>query len=699
MMQTANLLIELLSEEIPARMQLQAAADFKRLFTEQFKQAQITWETIDTFVGPRRLVLVGKDISIQQRDRTQERRGPRVNAPTKAIEGFLKSAGLSSVSECEQRETDKGTFLFATQYIKGLKTCDIVPDMLTAVIKSFPWPKVMRWSGNTQPWVRPLHSILCLFGDQVVPGQLDLGEAKIKFGNCTLGHRFMAPNSLTIKSTEDYWEQLERALVLVCQGPRKKMIQHQIKHLVKKHSLVVHEDPKLLDEVTGLVEWPQAMLGNIEPEFMSLPREVLVTSMRVHQKYFALEKANGELAPHFIVVANIKALDGGTTLVKGNERVLRARLADAQFFYDQDRKYSLEEHGKKLDSVIFHAQLGSLGQKIARMQGLAEQLAPHMSADVTQARRAALLCKSDLLTEMVGEFPELQGIMGSYYATHDGEPTAVAQAIADHYKPRGPQDNLPTDSVGDVVALADKLDTLAGFFAVGIKPTGTKDPYALRRTALGIIRIAERHQDLNLMPYLTKAYEFYTAKDLQSKEQVLQELKTFLLDRLKVHWREQGQRHDHIAAVFAVAKETPLALLHQRVLALQNLMYGKDAVGEDLLSAYKRACNIVRIEEIKDNKRYNGDVNTKALVEPEELKLHQSLVTNLTEIESSLAQNEYSQSMTYLANLKPDIDAFFDKVLVNAKQEDLRINRLKLLAFIRDIFNRIADFGVIEGTK
>lgn len=700
MTQTAELLIELFSEEIPARMQLQAASDFKRLFAEQLKQAQLEWDTIDTFVGPRRLTLAGKNIPTQQQDRSEERRGPRVDAPPKAIEGFLKSAGLSSIDDCEQRETPKGTFLFATQHIKGEQFRDLIPDMLNTIIKSFPWPKVMRWGGNAQSWVRPLHSILCLFDDQVVPGQLDLGETKIDFGDTTVGHRFMAPDVLTITSFADYKEKLEKASVIVDHNRRKSLIQEQIQQLAEEHNLVVHVDPKLLDEVTGLVEWPQTILGNIEPEFMSLPREVLVTSMRVHQKYFALENTKGDLAPHFIVVTNVKAQDGGATLVKGNERVLRARLADAQFFYDQDRKQTLEDHGKGLEGVIFHAQLGSMGEKIARMEVLAGQLASSMSADLTQAQRAARLCKNDLVTEMVGEFPELQGTMGAYYATHDGAADEVAQAIADHYKPRGPQDNLPTDSVGDVVSLADKLDTLVGFFAIGIKPTGAKDPYALRRAALGIIRIAERHQELNLFEQLSAAYDLYAKAnlpDLQPKDPIVEDLKTFVLDRLKVYWRDQGQRHDHIAAVFAVAKDTPLALLHQRVLALQNLMQGEDVIGIDLLTAYKRACNIVRIEEEKDKTHYNGAVDVNVLIEPTEIKLHQSLVTNLAEIESSLEKHDYSKSMVFLAALKPEIDAFFDEVLVNAKVEDLRTNRLKILSLIRDTFNQIADFSVIEG--
>ncbi len=702
MSQTADLLIEFFGEEIPARMQVKASEDLKRLLLEQLAKAGLSCDKVESYVTPRRLAIAAYGVPKAQSDQTVEKRGPRIDAPEAAVQGFLKSVGLTNTAECDTKETAKGTFLLATQHIKGQQTKDVIPDFVNYIVQNLKWPKSMRWRSNTQSWVRPIHNILCIFDRDVVDGSVDLGDQKIAFTNTTWGHRFLAPEAITIRCPDDYVFDLERATVVAVHKSRKALIQHKIQQLAKGHKLAIHPDPTLLEEVTGLVEWPMTLIGTIDQKFMDLPQEVLITSMRVHQKYFALTTQDNKLAPYFILVSNIKPEDGGAMVVTGNERVLRARLADAQFFFDQDRKISLEQHLQRLAKVIFHAKLGSLGQKAIRLEKLAAYLAIPTQANVQQAQRAAKLCKADLVTEMVGEFPELQGTMGSYYAQHDGEPTEVAQAIAEHYRPRGPNEDLPSTLVGDVVSLADKIDTLVGFFAVGIKPTGAKDPYALRRVALGVIRLAERYQQLDLFDALSTAYDLYVdadnnLPDLLAKTQVMADLRHFILDRLKIYWRDQGQRHDHIAAVFAVAGDTPLALLHQRVQALQDLMKRDDSVGTDLLTAYKRACNIVRIEEGKDQASYNSAVQPKLLVEEAEKKLHQSLTQQQKKIQVSLNQHNYADAMAQLAALKPDIDGFFDDVLVNAKDLELRANRLRMLSLIRNTFDQITDFKEIEG--
>ncbi len=692
-----ELLLELFSEEIPARMQQRAAADLKQLATGKLDGLGLNCTAVKSFVTPRRLALVVEGLPAKQEDRTEERRGPRVDAPEKALAGFLKSVGLGSTDQCEKKSLDKGEFWFATQEIKGKAVVELIPQIVDDIVTELTWPKTMRWGQNNRAWVRPLRSIVCLYDGKVVSGNINLGDDRIPFGDTTYGHRFLKPDAIRVNGFDDYQKKLQQARVVLDQNKRMALIQEKISALAKQKNLQVREDSALLEEVTGLVEWPVPLMGDIEQQFMDLPTEVLTTSMKVHQKYFALEDAKSALAPHFIVVANIEATDGGKALVKGNEKVLKARLSDAKFFFDQDRQRSLEQTGQSLENTVFHAQLGTMADKVIRVAKLARDIAVSVGGDPKLAERAAQLCKADLMTEMVFEFPELQGTMGKYYARNDGEPEEVAQAIEDHYLPLGPNDSLPASYTGRAVALADKIDTLVGFFALGIKPTGSKDPYALRRSALGTIRLAEACIDLKLDDLFARAYDLYDfPKDSSSKDQLVAELQGFFLNRLKVHWREQGLRHDHIAAVFAVSGDTPLAILYQRVKALDAFMNRTDAVGPNLLIAYRRASNIVQIEEKKDNVSYDAPVDAQNFVEEAERHLHQSLTKNLDLINQSLTKLNFEQAMECVAQLRPSIDTFFEVVTVNDDKPVLRDNRLRLLSMIRNTLHQVADFSKIE---
>ena len=695
-----ELLIELFTEEIPARMQSRAAEDFKRLMTEKLKAAGLEFTSARSYVTPRRLALVVDGLPERQPDVTEERRGPRVGAPEQAIQGFLKGAGLISLDQAEQRDTGKGVFWFAVMRKPGRATAEVVSDALAELLRQFPWPKSMRWPGPDFEWVRPLRGVLALFGARRI------GEPGYEASNHTFGHRFLAPEPIRVESFADYREKLETAFVLLDAVDRKERIVTQAELLARDAGLALRPDPALLEEVTGLVEWPVVLMGHIEERFMALPPEVLTTTMRAHQKYFALEDGAGKLAPRFLVVANIEPKDGGAAIVAGNERVLRARLADAEFFWHQDLKLPLEQRLPALEQIVFHAKLGTLAQKAGRVAALARELAAKIpGADAGQAERAARLAKADLATGMVGEFPELQGVMGMYYARAAGQPAAVAEAIADHYAPQGPNDRCPKAPVGIAVALADKLDTLAGFFAIGETPTGSKDPFALRRAGLGVIRlIVENGLRLALRDLFHRAYWGYDstvpnfsaalAKGHEPK-QVAGFLLEFLADRLKVHLREKGVRHDLIAAVFALGGEDDLVRLLARVDALQRFIATED--GANLLVAFRRAANILRIEEQKDKRRYAPEPDAGLLRLSEEKALHAALADARGGIEAALGAERVEEAMRLLARLRPVVDAFFDKVTVNAPEPELRANRLALLAAIPATLGRVADFSRIEG--
>ena len=713
----AELLLEILSEEIPARMQARAAEDLKRLVGEGLAKAGLAAERIETFVTPRRLALVANGLPAKQPDVSEERRGPRVDAPAQAIEGFLRSTGLT-LAQCEKRATDKGTFYFAQIKKKGRKTSSVLVDVLQTVIHEFPWPKSMRWGEYRMRWIRPLRNVLAIFDSAPVPLALDLkspgtyfdqdeqsledtysNAVRKKFGtlisdNKTTGHRFLAPKPFAVRNFADYKKKLLKARVMLDPAERRAVIERDAAKLAKAKSLSLVPDAGLMNEVVGLVEWPVALLGRIDQSFMDLPPEVLATVMRHHQKYFALKEKSGKLAPYFVAVANIETKDKGAAIVAGNERVLRARLADARFFWGQDRKKKLADRVPALKERVFHAKLGNDFVRVQRLRLLASELARYVpGADKAAVDRAAELCKADLTTGMIGEFPELQGIVGRYYALADGENRAVADAIAEHYRPLGPADACPKAPVSVATALADKIDTLVGFFSINEKPTGSKDPFALRRAALGVIRlVVENGLWIPLAKIFRHADDLHAASARGAGARLdIDEMIVFFADRLKVALKEKGVRHDLIDAVFAVrsadgAREDDFFRLLARVDALKAFLATAD--GANLLVAYRRAANILRIEEKKDGKNYDADYDPALLTLPEEKALGGALATGTLKSPATL-QN--------LASLRAPVDAFFDKVTVNCDDANLRANRLRLLSRIRAALGGVADFAKIEG--
>lgn len=701
----AELLLELLSEEIPARMQARAADDLKRLAGDGLKAAGLAFDRIETYVTPRRLVLVVDGIPILGQQTTENQRGPRVDAPPQAVEGFLKKVARPNINhpDISIRETEKGKFYFFEALIPPKKAERELPLVLSGVLDAIAWPKSMRWlPGQTQPWVRPLRGILAIFDGKKLEFDFDLLHApeaitspsektSVFAQDFTVGHRFLAPQSFEVKDFADYKKKLKNAKVVLDAAERRAIIERDATKLAQAHGLAFAMDEGLLNEVAGLVEWPVVLMGSIDKAFMDLPPEVLTVSMRQHQKYFRLDDADGNIAPRFIVVANMETTDGGKTVVAGNERVLRARLSDAKFFWDQDRKRKLESRVTALKDRVFHAKLGTDFERVERIRKLAMDLAQYIpGADKASVARAASLCKADLTTGMVGEFPELQGTMGNYYAIQDGEPIEVAMAIADHYSPVGPTDSCPTAPVSVAVALADKIDTLTGFFAIDEKPTGSKDPFALRRAALGAIRLIVENK--LRVPLLSVFIDAATAHKATSDGK---ELMAFFADRLKVALKDKGVRHDLIDAVFALGGEDDLVRLLARVDALGKFLATDD--GANLLVAFRRAANILKIEEKKDGKAYDGAVDPAKLSQSEEKALADGLGVAETAIHASLGQEDFAGAMSALSRLRAPVDAFFDKVTVNADDPALRVNRLNLLARIRAALGGVADFSRIEG--
>src|SRR5262245_7196797 len=696
----SELLLELFSEEIPARMQARAAEDLQRLMTEKLHAAGLHFTLARSYVTPRRLTLVIEELPAAQPDVREKRKGPRVGSPQPAIDGFLKSAGLKSIKECEERDTGKGVFYFAVVEKKGRRTAEVVPGIIVECIQQMPWPKSMRFADLTQRWVRPLHHVLAVFDGAALEGAVPMGpNAKLAFTSRTRGHRFLSPGEISVANSSDYLIKLKSAKVIPDPKERRNLIWVQCRDRALKEGLTVKPDEGLLDEVTGLVEWPVVLMGKIDQQFMTVPPEVLTTSMRTHQKYFALQDKNGKLAARFLLVANMDTPDKGAQIIAGNERVLRARLSDAMFFWEQDQKVRLAERLPALNDIIFHAKLGSVGQKVRRIEALARHLAgliPGCNAE--QAAQAARLAKADLTSGMVGEFPELQGIMGRYYAGIEGHAPEIAEAIADHYRPLGPTDQCPSAPVSVAVALADKIDSLVGFFAIDEKPTGSKDPFALRRAALGVIRlILENGLRLKLRDVFGFAYSgFYDQGGFEQSQPkvVIAQLLDFFADRLKVALKEQGVRHDLIAAVFALGDEDDLVRLVARVKALQDLV-DSDA-GANLLAAYRRASNIVRIEEKKDSAVYDGAADPARFTQDEERKLSKALEQESQVAGKRIANEEFVAAMGSLSNLRGPIDDFFDRVTVNDPDPALRANRLRLLSAIRATLNSVADFSKIE---
>jgi glycyl-tRNA synthetase beta chain len=602
------------------------------------------------------------------------------------VQGFLKATGLSSLDQAEKRDTGKGEFWFAVIAKKGGPTAEALPGIIDAAMKALPWPKSMKWASGTMTWVRPLQSIVALFDGKVLVGEVAPGGAMapIRVGDTTRGHRFLSKGIIKVTDFADYTAKLRAAHVVLDPAERKKIVLAGAEKLCADAQVALRPDDGLLDEVAGLVEWPVPMLGTIDGQFMDVPPEVLIVSMRTHQRYFVTNRKDGALANRFVVVANNVARDGGKTIVDGNERVLRSRLADAKFFWDQDRKVRLEERLPALKDIVFHAKLGTQADRVARIEILADKLAPYVAgADSAQAILAAHLCKADLRSGMVGEFPELQGVMGRYYALEEKLPAAIADAIGDHYAPAGPNDRCPSAPVSVVVALADKLDTLTSFWAIGEKPTGSRDPFALRRAALGIIRIVVEN---GIRLPLKK---FFDADDLMA----------FFADRLKVQLREKGVRHDVVDAVSALGGEDDLVRLLARVEAVQSFLATE--AGKNLLTAYGRAANIVRAEEKKDKTlaaKIAGAPDAALMEQSEEKTVAAALADIERLVKSALQREDFAGAMTAFADLRQPIDSFFEKVTVNvAEKPDLRLNRLKLLNQIRATMDSVADFSRIEG--
>jgi glycyl-tRNA synthetase beta chain len=709
-----ELLIELLTEEIPARMQTRAADGLCRLAKAAL--APLLSGEPRPFHGPRRIGLVG-EMALLAETPAKEERGPRLGAPEQALAGFLKKHGAAREQLVEQNG-----FLVLLKPGETIAAEALLLRALPELLWAFPWPKSMRWGVSQFTWVRPLQRILCLLDGKPVPVTLARGgdAAHGLVGDAlTEGHRVHAPGAFAVSSAADHAAKLRERRVIVDAAERMAIIRDDVAALAAAEGLEVVPDEGLLAEVAGLVEWPVPLLGRIDDSFMNLPPEVLRTSMRVNQRYFALRRPDGAAADRFSIVANIAASDGGAALVAGNERVLRARLSDARFFWDGDRKAGLESFLPKLDGVTFHAKLGTQGQRVGRLVRLAAHLAPLVGTDAALAERAARLCKADLASGMVGEFPELQGVMGGYYARHGGEDPRVADAIAQHYRPLGPTDAVPSEPVAMAVALADKLDQLAGFFAVDERPSGSGDPYALRRAALGVIRIVrENGLRLPLADAIGEAFfgfpqatgttatpEFGMAvatermkrgAPVESRHPPMVAafaggLVDFILDRLRAQLRAEGARHDLVAA--SIGTDDDLSRILARAEALRGLVESED--GANLLAAYKRAANILRIEEKKDGP-HTGPVEPALLELPEEAALHAALDRVQPEAQSRLAAEDFAGCMTSLATLRAPLDSFFDKVVVNAEAPAIRANRLRLLACLRAAMDSVADLSKIE---
>lgn len=726
-----DLLLELFSEEIPARMQAKAADDLRRLVTDKLVAEGLVYDGAKAFATPRRLALTVHGIPARQPDLKTERRGPKVGGPDAAVQGFLKATGLKSLDEAKIQRDPKGDFYIALIEKAGRDAIDVLAEILPVIIRTFPWPKSMRWGARSgKPgslsWVRPLHAITATFGlETEEPDVVKFAVDGIETGQTTYGHRFMAPGAINVRRFEDYEAKLKAAKVILDPQARKDIIFADAKELTFAQGFELVEDQALLDEVSGLVEWPVVMMGSFEEEYLAIPDEVIRATIRNNQKCFVVrDPRTGKLTNKFVLTANIEAADGGKVIVAGNERVIRPRLSDAKFFYETDLKTKLEDRLPKFAQIVFHEKLGTQAERIKRIERLAAEIAPLVGADVAKATRAAHLAKADLLTEVVGEFPEVQGLMGKYYALAQGEDASVAAACEEHYKPQGPADRVPTDPVSVAVALADKIDTLVGFWAIDEKPTGSKDPYALRRAALGVIRIVLEQSDrISLTPIFQDAIALHIMRGSEATFEgivrvvrnptpnptflrkggpiaadnlasLLGELLAFFADRLKVQLREQGARHDLVDAVFALGGQDDLLMIVRRVEALGKFLESDD--GKNLLAGIKRASNILGIEEKKDKRSFDGAPDAALYTLDQEKALAKAIGEVKAEASAAVAKEDFAAAMSAMAKLRPPVDAFFEKVRVNDDDAKVRENRLKLLNEIRSATRAVADFSKIQ---
>lgn len=672
-----ELLLELFSEEIPARFQRRAAEDLRKGVTNALVDAGLVYEGAKAFVTPRRLALTVTGLPARSPDTREEKKGPKVGAPQAAIDGFLRAAGLASIEEAKvESDPKKGDFYVAHISKPGADAVELLSGILPKILNDFPWAKSMRWGSGSFNWVRPLRAITATFGaENEEPVVIPFSSNELASGQTTFGHRFLAPEAIKVRRFEDYSAALERAKVVLDIDRRKDIIKTDAEQLAFAQGLTVIADEGLLEEVAGLVEWPVVMMGSFDPDFLKLPEEVIIATIRANQKCFCLRDAEGKLAPNFIITANTIATDGGAVITAGNERVIRARLSDAAFFYQGDLALPLEHGLPKLEDTVFHAKLGTQFQRVERLVKLAAEIAPQVGANPERAKRAAMLAKADLTTGMVGEFPELQGLMGRYYATAQGEPADIATALEMHYKPLGPTDKVPTEPTSIAVALADKLDLLTGFWAIDEKPTGSRDPFALRRAALGVIRIISEN-------------------GLKFPLKVEPDLLAFFHDRLKVSLRDAGARHDLVDAVIS-ADSNDILQITQRAEALSTLLSSED--GKNLLAGYKRGANILAAEEKKDGKAYAGIVDQDKLQLSEETALAFAVDAVHAAVSAHVAKDDYKGAMAELATLRAPVDAFFTAVLVNDTDPAVRANRLNLLARLRDTMHLVADFSKVAG--
>lgn len=720
-----DLLLEFFSEEIPARMQRRAAEDLKSLVTNALVDAGLPYEGAKAYFTPRRLALHVAGVPAGSAATREERKGPRVGAPEKAVEGFLRGAGLVSIDEATiQTDPKKGDFYVAVIEKPGRDAKDIIAGFMPGIVRNFPWPKSMKWGSGSMRWVRPLHSIIATFGPETEePETIEFEVDGITSSNTTRGHRFLGDEVLTVRRMDDYAAQLEKHKVVLDADRRKDIILNDAKDRALALGLELVEDPGLLEEVAGLVEWPVVLTGSFDEKFLEIPDECTRLTIRVNQKCFVMkDPKTGKLANKFILVSNITSPDDGKLIVAGNEKVIRARLSDAWFFWETDLKTQLADNLPKLDSIVFHEKLGTQGERVKRLEELAAELAPIVGASKDKAVRAAKLAKADLVSQMVYEFPELQGLMGRTYAAKQGEDESVAIAIEDHYRPQGPSDSVPTDPVAIAVALADKLDLLAGFWAIDEKPTGSKDPFALRRAALGVIRIVLENNlrlpvwdaigaALSSLPEhvikqgganasaeskLLAAIEFegeeFTYNPMKA---ITFDLLSFFADRLKVHLKDEGARHDLIDAVFALGGQDDLLMVVKRVEALGAFVSSDD--GANLAAGYKRAVNILRAEEKKDGAPVEGRPHADLLQEQAEIDLAAAIDTARAAAEAAVGAEDFEGAMAALSKLRAPVDKFFEDILVNADDPALRKNRLQLLAEIRDATHVVADFSKVAG--
>ena len=684
----ADLLIELFSEEIPAGLQAPAAENLKKLFNNGMVEAGLTYANASVFYTARRLTLMVKDLLDASPTVQEERKGPKVGAPEQAISGFLRGAGLT-MDDLEVRDDKKGQVYFAKITKPGRAAPEIVAEVLEATIRNFPWPKSMRWGLGSLRWVRPLQSILCVLSNDAEISVVPLEVDGIKAGNQTRGHRFMASDAFSVSGFEDYETKLKLAKVILRADERQVAIWQEAQTQAFALGQSVVEDTGLLAELAGLVEWPVVLMGEIDEDFLDLPPEVLKTSMKEHQKFFSVLNPKTGRIERFVTVANIEAADQGATILKGNQKVLAARLADAKFFWENDLREAKAGMGNwqaALENVTFHNKLGSQAARIKRIAALARELAPVVGADPDTAEQAALVAKADLSSEMVYEFPELQGLMGRYYAAKAGMSAEIAAACEAHYSPLGPSDDVPTAPVSVAVGLADKLDTLSGFWAIDEKPTGSKDPFALRRAALGVIRlILENHLNLPLADKLTFADAGAGAADLLG----------FFQDRLKTYLRHRGIRHDVIDACIAMPQSDDLALLVKRAEALQGALATDD--GENLIQGFKRASNILSQAEENDRVEYSFGADVKYAENEVEKALFAALDEADKKIQPAMAAQDFAAAMAAMATLRGPIDEFFEAVKINADSALVRRNRLNLLSRIRTTCLSVVDLTKVEG--